>query len=86
MNKTRIRNVPRAACPRLEPIESVQIPEDSSRAANVSAGFRYMFDSVDDHVAALVADPLGQLERDLIDCGLAPVLATATLIYYSDTE
>lgn len=81
MNKTRIRNVPRAACPGLEPIESVQIPEDSSRAANVSAGFRYMFDSVDDHVAALVADPLGQLERDLIDCGLAPVLATATLIY-----
>lgn len=43
--------------------------------------FSYRFTSVEDHLAALAADPLGQLEHDLVDCGLEPVLATAKLIY-----
>lgn len=43
--------------------------------------FNYRFESVEDHVAALNADPLGQLKLDLIDCGLEPVLSAAKLIY-----
>ena len=57
------------------------IGETSSGLPREKLDFNYHFESVEDHMAALVADPLGQLERDLIDCGLEPVLATATLIY-----